>query len=135
MKLSAIKNATRSIDEGVEKDCFIDGVKFRVRGKNNTAWNLKSQELNAKISTEDRLSTERMLVREREIETELLLHTVLLGWSGLTDDEGNEIPYSIEMARTILEDNDYRLLRSAIFDASLSVTSDAVSSLRADIKN
>ena len=31
----------------------------------------------------------------------------LVGWKGLTDHEGNDIPYSKDMAETLLEDDDF----------------------------
>ena len=42
--------------------------------------------------------------KAEEIMAEAFFHTVLLGWEGVTDADGNELPYSIQNARTLFAD-------------------------------
>lgn len=47
--------------------------------------------------------------KAKEIEINTLANYVLVGWEGIVDDEGNEIPYSSELAKEYLaESRDFR---------------------------
>jgi hypothetical protein len=89
-------------------------LRLRVRGIGNADFRgLQAKLIDAEprqFKIGGRLSPER----QDAIQTSCLLATVLMDWDGLQDEHGNRIPYSKEMAKTLLTDPAYRRFRDGV---------------------
>lgn len=119
MKLSEVKVDSDRIEQGawVPDISECPGLKLKVRGQGNKDWRRLQSRLLDAVPRKKRVN--RLDYDEGErITNRLLLDTCLIDWDGLQDDDGNAIPYSKEMAETLLTDPDFRKFRDAVFTAS-----------------
>jgi len=65
----------------------------------------------------------------------LLSDHVLLDWSGITDENGDAVSYSVEFGRDVLADPQYRRLADAVAWAAGVVGEQDVEDLEDDAKN
>jgi hypothetical protein len=107
MKLNEIKETGQKIEQGawVEDLPNLPGVAIKARGTFNSDYNRLLQKLRSKLSQADLLNDEV----NNEIETHLLLDTILLDWSGIDDAQ-----YSKVLAGKLLRDPDMVILRRAV---------------------
>ena len=105
MKVSALRRST--FDDGVWREIPEFGVSVLVRASNHLAYRGAVQ---AGLQPHQRrLRTGGMLppgVNDRIVSRSVAKH-LLLGWKGVEDDEGNELPYTLEKATELAEDPDY----------------------------
>ena len=109
-----------AIENGAERDAVgLPGVKLKLRGAENYDW----RRLQAKLIAE--IPREKRLVRidpedDDRITGQLLLQASLLGWSGIQDKDGAEMPFTVEAATVALTDPRYKRFRqSALATAQL----------------
>jgi hypothetical protein len=107
MKLNEIKDVTKKVETGawVEDLPNLPGVAIKARGTFNSDYNRLLQGLRAKLSQQELLNDEV----NTEIETKLLVETILLDWSGIEDAE-----YSKPLAEKLLRDPEMAILRRAV---------------------
>lgn len=122
MKLSEIKARGERLEQGdwVRTIPQLDGLALRVRGYGSLAYEHgRTRLLNSRPKREAALRDDP---REEYQEVGVLLaDTILLDWSGLTDDDGVDIPYSRAKASELLTDPDLRALRDAVHYAALMI--------------
>ena len=125
MKLNDVKVDSALIEAGawIPEISECPGLKLKVRGQGNKDWRKLQTKLLDAVPRKKRVN--RLDYDEGErITNRLLLDTCLLDWDGLTDDDGNPLPYSREMAEKLLTDPDYRKFRDAVLSASGRVGDD-----------
>jgi hypothetical protein len=107
MKLKDIKETGQKIEQGawVEDLPNLPGVAIKARGTFNSDYNRLLQKLRSKLSQADLMNDEV----NNEIETQLLLETILLDWSGIEDAE-----FGKAIAGKLLRDPDMAILRRAV---------------------
>lgn len=119
MKLNDVRVDSKVIEDGEWIDSLSEmpGLKVKVRGQGNRDWRKLQVKLLDAVPRKKRLN--RLDYDEAERVTNLLLlNTCLLDWEGLEDDDGKPMPYSRDMAETLLTDPDYRKFRDAVQTAS-----------------
>lgn len=119
MKLNDVKVDSVLIEEGawIPEISECPGLKLKVRGQGNKDWRKLQTKLLDAVPRKKRVG--RLDYDEGErITNTLLLNCCLLDWDGLSDDDGNPLPYSREMADKLLNDPDYRKFRDAVLTAS-----------------
>ena len=133
MRLKEIKAVTRRREDGgwVGELPDLDGIQVRVRAIFNSLWSKETAKARATVSAEE-FQSEHF---QDELQTHLLRETSLLDWTGVLDDEGNELPYTIENADKLLTDPDYETFRRAVIYAAQVVASQGKERLEAEIKN
>jgi len=104
--------------EGGESD-----FKVHVRGYQNADYVRRQREMLSAAQAEIGLAAVIPDEKSKAIDLALLCETVLVGWEGLVDDDGKEIPYSPEKAIEILGDPDARQLRTRIENAAAQMSS------------
>ena len=136
MKLSSIKINGKAIEEGAWIDGIpeLEGVRFRVRGMNNTAHRRLQAKLIREIPRERRLNGIDPADADA-VDAECLARTVLLDWDGVDDDEGKPIVYDPEIGLLYLSDPDYLALRNGVLFAAAMVTSAKAEDQRIDAGN
>lgn len=110
--LSAVRIDTKKEVDGVEFDYFED-IKLKVARFDNPAFTKfmrASLKPHQQALRDDQLSE---AVAERIYHEGLAKH-VLVGWSGITDSEGNAVPYTPEKALEYLSDPAYRDFKRAV---------------------
>lgn len=96
----------------------MQGLRLKVRGTNNKDWRKLQAKLLDAVPRKKRM-TGRIDPDEAErITNLLLLNCSLIDWDGLEDDDGKPIPYSRDMAETLLTDPSYRRFRDAVANAA-----------------
>lgn len=95
-------------------------IKWHVRSTNYAPFKIdrdaRIEKLTRKLDGE-RVSDDEMA----KLNGELAVEHLLLGWSGLADDDDAEIPYSPDKALEILTDESYRLVRQSVYFAATKV--------------
>lgn len=90
--------------EGIVLD-YGDGMELRIAraGGSNTKFEKALQAKSRKYGLQvkhDLLDADQM----RELMREVLAETVVLGWSGMTDEQGNDLPFSKENCIKVFKD-------------------------------
>ncbi len=112
----------------------LEGVRVLVRGIGNAEYRRLNTKLMRKVSPQESvagLSPER----SDAIMTQLLAETVLLGWEGIEDDDGQPLVYSRETATRLLGDPAMRRFRDAVSFAATTVGERRAEQQEADAKN
>lgn len=118
MKLSSQKiNPAKAA--GLWHDITIDGetIGFKIASQKSPEYQralikLADQEkLKAKLGHVD---LEKSLMENKERAQTLFATHILLDWRGITDDAGKEIPYSLELAKQLVDENVYPLIAEFI---------------------
>lgn len=113
-KLSKFAISTTAAKEGVEVDLG-DGLIVRVAKANNEKYQaylkqvLKPYERQVRNGSLD----EKIFAK---LYNEAVAETILLGWKGLEDDNGAEIPYTKEKAIEILTNPEYEEFKALVVD-------------------
>jgi hypothetical protein len=121
VKLSTLVSDKEKTTSGVWCE-FCEGLDFKIARMNNP-------EFRKYVSNLSRGSNRNSLRRIQRGDTEATLELtlkamakhILVGWRGLEDDEGNEIPYSSQKAEEILKDSQevYEFVELNAMDAEL----------------
>ena len=85
-------------------------LKIKVRRHNSDAAIKSFNKTVIELFGEGKLRNPQSLTEAEieEIELKQLAESILIDWSGLKDEDGNEIPYSVEMAVELLRMGDFR---------------------------
>ncbi|MHC2016309.1 hypothetical protein [Methylobacterium sp. CM6247] len=130
MKLSALKTDSAKLEQGqwVKDLPDMDGLELKVRGLGNTEYRRLQDK---KVEAVPRAKKIRGLDNETQdrIISECLHEAVLEDWRGLTGDDGQPVPFSSDLALTLLTDPDYARFRSAVLQAASIVTNEAALSV------
>lgn len=138
MKLSTKKIDHSKVEKGVEiKDIPGWGdLALFARGTNNGDWRNLRARLVAETSPADILPDGNIKpTRTDQIAIECLVEAGITGWSGLTDDDDVDLPFSKEALRDILVNPDNMLFRGACTWACDKVHDFAAKRSEADAKN
>jgi hypothetical protein len=112
--LSRYKTDTSLENDGVEVD-FGDGVSVTVRRMNNKS----AQELRRKLEKPYARMRETPDSVSENILNRVLAEAVVVGWKGVTDENGNELPFSPANAMKIFENPELRDFKEDIAMASM----------------
>ncbi len=137
MKLSDIAIDPVKLEQGdwVDKIPLMGELRLRVRGVNNADYRkLQATLLDAEprqFKRDGRLRPDR----QDALQATLLMNTVLIDWEGVLDENDQPIPYSKEMAKTLLTEPRYRNFRDAVAWAASVVADEVQEEIEADGKN
>lgn len=109
------------------------GTRVKVRALNNLDMERMLARLTNEIPLDQRINGMDP-DDDRRISRELLCETVLIGWDGITDD-GKDVPYSPELARTIIMDPMNIRFANAVRWAAMQLQDLGAKSLEASVKN
>lgn len=113
-----------------EQGAWISGIpemgelRLKVRGIGNSDYRKMQTRL---IEAEPRqYKVGGRLTPERQdfVQSQCMLHTVLIDWDGLRDEHDAPIPYSVDLARDLLTKPEYRRFRDAVAWAASVVGDD-----------
>lgn len=136
MKLSALKTDVAKLEAGqwVGEIPEMDGLELQVRGLGNTDYKRLYEKKAAAIPRQRKLRGIQTPDHDR-IVSECLHEAVLLGWRGLTDDDGAPVAFDTDLARSLVTDPEYGKFRGAVIWAANIVSEEASESFAADAKN
>lgn len=129
MKLAQIEAVTANVEQGgwVRDLPNLDAdVAVRVRGLGNADYSQMLAKRRSEMSAKEWSDPEA----QKEVETDLLVETILVDWEGIDD-----LPYSKEAAREILSDPRYLTFRRAVTYAATVVAQEGKETLEEDAKN
>lgn len=110
MKISELEVDQKSVEEGqwVSNIPELTGVRLKVRGSNNRDWRRMAQRLINAVPR--KLRANGMLDPDEadKISATILLHTGLLDWEGIENDDGTPIPYDKKKAAQYLTGERFR---------------------------
>ncbi len=138
MLLSDVRVDPLRIEEGAWVDNLPELPDFRVkvRGANNKDWKKLQTRLLQSIPRHKRIAGQFDPEEIDRINAILLLETSLLDWSGLTMAVGGEpIPYTKEMAKTLLTDPQWGRVRDGILWAAQVVGEQVEAEIKEKAKN
>src|SRR5690606_32024129 len=117
MRLSETKT-----DEALESDGVWVAIRYGAQVKVARAGNYRAEAGRARLAWEDRRLLDHPDLRrgreDRVVELTIaaIAETILLDWRGLEDDEGKEIPFSVDTAKELLAEYDW--LRDDVWEAA-----------------
>jgi hypothetical protein len=135
MRLSELEVDAEAIEKGAERDAVgLPGVKLVLRGVDNYDW----RRLQAKLIAE--IPREKRLVRidpedDDRITGQLLLQASVIGWSGIQDKDGAEMPFSVEAATIALTDPRYKRFRQSALATAQLLAEETLADREAAAKN
>lgn len=114
MDLSSLKTNTVVVEQGDWVDNIPDmgDLRLKVRGRGNARWRRLEQQMATAVEKGKRLKGRLVPEEQDRIIGICIRDTALIDWENLKDGD-KAIPYSKEMASTLLTDPQYR----AFFDA------------------
>ena len=124
-----------NIDEKINSDGIevkFEGSKFMVASTDN----MKYQRLLSKLRYPYRYKIDKGTIdpsKMLDILCESISKTILLDWSNVKDDKGNEVEFSKEVAYKVLKDNG--IFRSFIIDTATELENFKEETLTDDIKD
>jgi hypothetical protein len=120
MRLKDVKVDVEKVEDGAWVDNIpeLEGLRLKVRGANNKDWRKLQARLIQSLSRAKRIAGQIDPDVFDRINSRLLLETCLLDWSGLDGDDGKPLPYSKEMAKTLLTDPQYGRFRDGVLWAA-----------------
>lgn len=115
MKLSSLKTDIGRVEQGewISDIPEMGDLELKVRGIDNADYRALMNRLVQAIPLKRRrrgISPEDL----EQIQNRCLLETVLLDWRGVQDDGGQAMPYSRDLAVTLLTSPEYRTFRDAV---------------------
>lgn len=108
MKITAFKTDRQRENQGVWVDIG-DGARLLIARLNNERYKQEFLAQTKPFRTQVRTGTLSEEIAERILRT-CYARTVLMGWEGLQDEEGNDIPHSVEKAEELLSIPDFKSL-------------------------
>ncbi|WP_210482753.1 hypothetical protein [Microvirga antarctica] len=137
MKLTSLKIDTEKLETGAWVDTIpeMGELRLHVRGLNNADYRRHQAKLLEAVPRAKRVGGRIDPDEQDRIVSLCLLNTVLLDWDGLTDDDDKALPYSRDMAQTLLVDPAYRRFRDAVIWAAGVVAEDGDLALQDAVGN
>lgn len=110
MKLSNLKlNPEKASGIWHELDIDSQTVKFKIASQKSRAYQNALLKLADEMKLKERLGKKsdisKAVEENRSAALELFATHILLDWQGLEDDEGKQIPYNVELAKQLVDDN------------------------------
>jgi hypothetical protein len=97
---------------------MLDGVEVKVAKSGNPNYEKMAQKLYKPYQDQIRRKITLSDSVTKRITTELLVNTLLMDWRGMKDANNNEVPFSKEEAREILDDPELKEIREEILGFS-----------------
>lgn len=123
MKLSSQRLNSAKAD-GIWHETAIDGelVKFKIASQKSRAYQNALLKLVDEAKLRDKIGNKTDLTQQLESQkakaTRLFAEHILLDWQGITDDKGKAIPYSVELAAELVDENVYPLIADFVIRKS-----------------
>jgi len=116
MKLSELKVNVKQINDGVWKDVpgDDDGMRMLVRGTRSKAYTKAYDRMLAKFGRMYGRNQERFTAALKDIEPKLLAEHCLLGWEKFYDEAGAEVPFTPELAMSLMTDENYPMFQELV---------------------
>lgn len=116
MKLSEIRIDPEKLEQGdwVGDIPEMGELRLKVRGIGNSDFRRMQAKLTEAEPRQYRISGRLPPERQDAITAKCLLHTVLIDWDGVLDDDDQPIPYSQEFAQDLLTKPEFRRFREAV---------------------
>lgn len=116
MKLNDLKIDAEKFEQGDWVSTIPDmgNLKLKVRGIGNTDFRKMQSRLFEAEPRQYKVGGKLPPERQDIITSQCLLHTVLVDWDGLLDENNQPIPYSKELARDLLNKPEYKRFRDAV---------------------
>lgn len=120
MKMKDMAVDTDRVENGAWVDDIpeMEGLKLKVRGSNNVDWRRLQARLVDAVPRKKRPGGRLDPDEQDRVIALCLLNTCLLDWDGLEDDDGKALPYSKQMANTLLTEPQYRRFRDGVIWAA-----------------
>jgi hypothetical protein len=136
MKLNEIAVDVEREEEGDWTDIpTLPGIRVKIRSIHSAAHRRLQSKLMRRVTRATVRGADVDIDEIDRINTRCLLEAVLLDWEGITDDKGKPVPYSREMAETLLTDRKYRKFRDGVAWAAQEVGDQDLAALEAAAKN
>lgn len=137
MKLSDFAIDPNKLENGdwVTKIPDMGELRLKVRGIGNVDFRKMQSRLIEAEPRQYKVGGRLNPGRQDGITAQCLLHTVLLDWDGLLDENGAPVPYSLEQASELLTKPQYRHFRDAVAWAASVVADGKEADLDDDGKN
>lgn len=122
MKLSEHRIDPVKLEEGDWVDNIPDmgDLRLKVRGFGNKAAEAMTRRLNDAVPRKLKVGGRIAPEEQDRIMNTVMRECILLDWANVEDDNG-PVPYSKEMANTLLTDSQHRNFRNAVVWAAMSV--------------
>lgn len=116
MKLNELKIDAEKFEQGdwVSNIPDMGNLKLKVRGIGNTDFRKMQSRLFEAEPRQYKVGGKLPPERQDIITAQCLLHTVLVDWDGLLDENNQPIPYSKDLARDLLTKPEYKRFRDAV---------------------
>lgn len=128
MKISAMKVNSAAIEQGewIGADYGLPipemgDLNLKVRGVGNADFRVLNSRLYEATPRSQRPGGKLVPEAQESIMVECLVETILVDWTGIEDDQGQQVPYSKELARKMLADRDLKPFREAVMWAASQV--------------
>ncbi|WP_232629163.1 hypothetical protein [Methylobacterium sp. Leaf118] len=137
MKLSSLKVDASAIEEGqwVGNIPEMGDLEVRVRGLNNARYRRLQTKLIDAVPRAKRQGGRMDPDEQDRITATCLNATVLLDWRGLEGEDGQPLPYSKDLASTLLSEAEFRRFREGVIWAASQVGEEQAEAERADEGN
>lgn len=133
MKISQIKKAGAAINEGAWVDNIpgLPGVSLKVCGNSNPKARTIAAEMISALPRGKRNHEDLSKIERRQI-----VEVLLVDWKGISDDNGDPLPYSRENLEKIMADSDLAVVfTEAVNYASGQVAEQISADIEDDAKN
>lgn len=116
MKLNELKIDAEKFEQGDWVSTIPDmgSLKLKVRGIGNTDFRKMQSRLFEAEPRQYKVGGKLPPERQDIITSQCLLHTVLVDWDGLLDENNRPIPYSKDLACDLLTKPEYKRFRDAV---------------------
>lgn len=121
------------VEKGFDLDLG-DGASLKILSSKNAKfiqeWTILQKEFESSLRSSDEATKTKA---SEKFVVELLARAGIIGWTGIVDDEGKDLPFSVEAARNLL--TEYEDFRSLVTNATNDRTNIAYAANDAIAKN
>jgi len=98
------------------KSTFIEGLEFKIAKTMNPAYERLARNLYKPYAKQMRKGIDLPKSITDEIQTELIVDALLLDWKGMPGTDGENVPYSKEEAKALMNDPELKELKAEILE-------------------
>jgi len=98
------------------KSTFVDGLEFKIAKSMNPSYERLARNLYKPYAKQMRKGIDLPKSVTDEIQTKLIVETLLLDWKGMPGSDGESVAYSKEEAIAIMEDPELKELKAEILE-------------------
>ena len=98
------------------KSALIEGLEFKIAKSGNPVYEKEARKAYKPYAKQLRKGLDIPKSVTDEITNKLILQSLLLDWKGMPGEDGNEVPFSKEEAKFILEDEELKELKAEILE-------------------